>query len=227
MLANARGIRGVVERTKYPTVHATVDAHFSDQAAQHHPSRNTLSLALDILAGKPANILETGSSAWGTNSSLLFDSYVNSFGGQFCTVDIRIMPTISLRKRCTNKTRLFCSDSVSFLKSYKEIAPPPNLVYLDSWDVDWDAPLASAIHGLNEFLSILPVMPSGSILLIVDTPRDAEVLSKVNFHAVKNFEKFFHEYGLPPGKGALVKNYLISRGIGKEIAHDYQLMWQL
>ncbi len=226
-LTNSRGVRGAAKRPKYQTVHATVDAHFSDHVTHNHPSRKTLSLALEMLAGKPANIVETGSSAWGTNSSLLFDSYVNSFGGQFSTVDIRIMPTISLRSRCTNKTSLYCDDSVSFLKSYRDVASPPDLVYLDSWDVDWDAPLASAIHGLHEFLSILPAMPSGSLLLIDDTPKDADVLSKVNVHAVKNFEKFLHEYGLPPGKGALVKNYLTSRGIGKEVAHDYQLMWQL
>ncbi len=46
-----------------------------------------MKVAIELLGDRPARILETGSSAWGTNSSLLFDSYVHRFGGEFYTID--------------------------------------------------------------------------------------------------------------------------------------------
>jgi hypothetical protein len=46
--------------------------------------------AIHLLGQSPSVILETGMSAWGTNSSLLFDDYVCCFGGEFFTVDIRL-----------------------------------------------------------------------------------------------------------------------------------------
>ncbi len=226
LLAKTGGVVGTAVRPKFNSVQSVVEAHFRDYSDPDHPCRKTLSLALEILAGKPAKILETGSSAWGTNSSLLFDSYVNSFGGHFSTVDIRITPTIALRRRCTANTSLFCDDSVSFLRRHTRNLESADLVYLDSWDVDWSSPLASAIHGLHEFLVMLPTMRTGSLLLIDDSPRDAQIMSGVNVHELDGFERFVSEYGMAPGKGALVKNYLSKNGIGKEIAHDYQLLWQ-
>jgi len=48
--------------------------------------------------------------------------------------------------------------------------PPfiPNLVHLDSWDVDLKNPFPSALHGWREFEAIESSMPIGSIIIIDD-----------------------------------------------------------
>jgi len=56
-------------------------------------------------------------------------------------------------------------DSVKFLSNLSVI---PNLVHLDSWDLDLKNPFPSALHGWKEFMIIEPKMPSGSIILIDD-----------------------------------------------------------
>ena len=56
-------------------------------------------------------------------------------------------------------------DSVEFLSSYKG---SPNLVHLDSWDLDLTNPVPSMLHGWLEFDAIKDKMPSGSILIVDD-----------------------------------------------------------
>lgn len=57
------------------------------------------------------------------------------------------------------------SDSVEFLESYQG---SPNLVHLDSWDLDLTNPVPSMLHGWLEFAAIKDKMPSGSIVIIDD-----------------------------------------------------------
>lgn len=57
------------------------------------------------------------------------------------------------------------SDSVKFLEEYSGI---PNLVHLDSWDLDLTNPVPSMLHGWLEFAAIKDKMPSGSIILVDD-----------------------------------------------------------
>jgi hypothetical protein len=57
------------------------------------------------------------------------------------------------------------SDSVKFLEEYDG---HPNLVHLDSWDLDLTNPVPSMLHGWLEFVAIKDKMPSGSIILVDD-----------------------------------------------------------
>jgi hypothetical protein len=57
------------------------------------------------------------------------------------------------------------SDSVKFLEEYDG---QPNLVHLDSWDLDLTNPVPSMLHGWLEFVAIKDKMPSGSIILVDD-----------------------------------------------------------
>lgn len=59
----------------------------------------------------------------------------------------------------------YVSDSVKFLEEYNG---NPNLVHLDSWDLDMTNPVPSMLHGWLEFVAIKDKMPSGSIILIDD-----------------------------------------------------------
>ena len=91
-------LTGKVKRENCESIEEVLTTHFTKYTEEKHPCRDTLSLALELLDEKPARILETGSSAWGANSSMLFDLYVSNFGGSFNSVDIRIEPAINLSK---------------------------------------------------------------------------------------------------------------------------------
>ena len=219
--------KGRVNRKKYSDLDSMIESHFAMHSAKTHPCRSTISLALNMLNNEPATILETGSSAWGINSSLLFDDYVNSFGGSFHSVDIRSEPMRRLVKQTTGRSCFARDDSVNFLRNFIQEVHNIDLVYLDSWDVDWHAPLASAVHGFTEFLIVLPVLKKNAgLLLIDDTPRDSSILHQVGNSPGPLFEKFYQTYNFYPGKGGLVKYYLETNRVGKKIEHEYQLLWQ-
>lgn len=217
-----------VFRPKFNSVSSLVNGHFIEHSLPNHASRVTMERALSILGGNPAVIVETGSSAWGTNSSLLFDSYVNSFGGEFSSVDIRLQPMLMLSKKCTPQSQFYCNDSVDFLKKIKESSKSGfkvDLLYLDSWDVVWSRPEASGLHGLAELLACLDLMQKGSLLLVDDTPYDSSYFSG-SASDLSDFKSHHLNYGIYPGKGAYIKSILSSMGRGKEIMHNYQLLWQ-
>jgi len=227
--AKFRGETSVVGEAVRPpkaTLSELVESHFTQFSSPNHPCRRSLQVALDLLGKNPAVIYETGSSAWGTNSTLLFDDYVNSFGGALFTVDNRIEPMVRLVDQCSSKTTLCCDDSVEFLTKMVGRGPAPDLVYLDSWDVDWSAPVPSAVHGLSEFLTVLPFLRKGSLLIIDDTPKDVAVMREVQPTFVDNFLQSQLTWGFMPGKGVLVNEFIASRGLAKKIFHEYQVVWQ-
>lgn len=57
------------------------------------------------------------------------------------------------------------SDSIKFLEEY---SGNPNLVHLDSFDLDLTNPIPSMLHCWLEFVAIKDKMPSGSIIMIDD-----------------------------------------------------------
>ena len=157
------------------------------------------------LAGK--SFVETGSSAWGLDSTHLIDQFALHFNTSFFSVDIRYFPSKVLRKTLHSCTTLVTSDSIVFLNTL-----PDNSIafaYLDSWDTDWDNFLPSALHGLHEFLTILPKMAQNSIILIDDTPMSPEQLSV--YHSISESYMSAYSYFFPknilPGKGGLVQLY--------------------
>jgi hypothetical protein len=217
-------LQGNGHRFKNTDISTLIASHFSSYSDEDHPCRPTLTTALELLSTHPAIIVETGSSAWGTNSTLLFDSYCNSFGGVCYSVDIRMDPMLKLRKFVSGNTRLYCDDSVSFLNTLKIPCEKIDLLYLDSWDVDWSDPIPSAVHGLNEYLAAMKNLQPGSLVLIDDTPRDLAIMEIVQPHATKAFRRFQERFGFAPGKGALVKQLIESTGRGTVLAHEYQLL---
>lgn len=216
------GIKGLAHRQKFSDLDELLENHFNKYSDPVHPCRDSLSRSLRLLGNHPARIIETGSSAWGANSSVLFDSYVNSFGGSLASVDIRMNPMTNLLGVCTDKSEFYCDDSVSFLKRFPK--RETSFVYLDSWDVDWSNPMPSALHGFSEFIEVFPFLTPGSILLIDDTPRDSSVMEVVHPNHLESFLDFQRMYGFAPGKGALVLNYLKQFSCGEIISHDYQLL---
>ena len=213
---------GTAVRKPLGDVGTLVDEHFGMSTPQ---CRKTITRSLQELNQRPAIIIETGSSAWGVNSSMLFDSYVNSFGGHFATVDKRLVPLATLKGKVTKRTTLYCDDSLNFHEMTVKAKDAVDLVYLDSWDVNWSYPLASGYHGLREMLAVLPILrKSNGILLVDDTPANPDIFHKETGLDKSVFESFVNTYGSLPGKGGLILNYLQGNNIGSVIQHDYQLL---
>jgi hypothetical protein len=202
-----------------------VSHHFETRSEPDHVNADSLRDTLNLLGGKPSLILETGSSAWGTDSSTLFDAYVASFGGEFHTVDIRTKPMLTLRRRLTSRSTMCCDDSVRFLARWVDRNGPrqADLVYLDSWDLDVGAPVEAAIHGLREFFAIASALRRGSLLLIDDTPADPDWFPPEARDAARGFQS---TYGMVPGKGMLVDRFLADHPKVTKVHHRYQVLYR-
>lgn len=185
------------------TVDELVGGHFETWAESLHPNRKGFEAVLREDFGQPLRIVETGTSAWGTDSTRLWDSYVSRFGGEFWSVDISSLPSRRLNSQVGNRTHLVVQDSVEFLEGFAAFGSGAliNLCYLDSWDLDWNDPHPAAIHGLAEWNALLPMLGAGSKVLIDDTPTDISWVPENYRDQALEYEA---EFGTLPGKGALI-----------------------
>jgi hypothetical protein len=85
-------------------------------------------------------------------------------------VDIRPDPSLLLQNKVSKSTKFFISDSVEFLEGLAKRNFVADLIYLDSFDVDWDDPLPAEEHGRKEFEIAKSLIRIGGIILIDDTP---------------------------------------------------------
>ncbi len=115
--------------------------------------------------------IETGCASGGyDNFGVYLAKYCKDNNGKFSTVDIsddyinksKILYHDVIGE---NNNEYVVSDSIKFLQSYNGT---PNLVHLDSYDLDLLNPLPSMLHHWLEFEAIQDKMPSGSLLLIDD-----------------------------------------------------------
>jgi hypothetical protein len=200
-----------------------IEQHFDAISDVDHASRATMSKALRSLAGRPAYIIETGTAAWGTQSTLLFFSYVRRFGGQVITIDTRVQPALKTLTLTSKSVKYLVGDSLKVLnrKRVKAFLRSADLIYLDSWDVDLNEPEPSARHGLQEFLAVSPYLKSGALILIDDTPRDQAVWG-VQTEAMRKFEG---AWGVPIGKGAFILKFLKGSRLYGVLMHEYQVLF--
>lgn len=136
----------------------------------------TFGLALEhFLRAGGTTIVETGTARIPDNwtgdgmSSLLFNDFVNAFGGNFHTVDLSPENTEFARQQLNDKgnTTLHTDDSVSFLGAWGET--PIDLLYLDSMDFITSAdPNPPQNHCLKEIQIALPKLSANAAVLIDD-----------------------------------------------------------
>ena len=166
--------------------------------------------------------VETGCSAHGTKSTLLWDKIVNCFGGKVLSVDLNKNSVNKTNSQTTNKTNVIHSDSLLFLPTIDE---PIDFLYLDSYDVDFLNPQPSAEHHLKEFNCIKHLLHKGSIILIDDTPISPEWLDDgKNSRIYHKLKEIWNEN--MTGKGSLVNKELEKIGATK-IQHQYQTLWTI
>jgi len=166
--------------------------------------------------------VETGCAAHGTKSTLLFDKFVNTFDGKVVSVDLN-KNAVDLTNRATsNKTTVVHSDSLKLLPT---LTKPIDLLYLDSYDVDFLNPQPSAEHHLKEFNCIKHLLHKDSIVLIDDTPVSPEWLDNGTFSTI--YHKFKESFNSNMcGKGSLV-NLELEKMNATKIMHQYQVLWKL
>ena len=210
-------------RSQY--VRNIVSFHFSFFSEENHPARAGFEAALEILGGRPAAVVETGTSAWGADSTRLWAKYVNVFGGELYSVDLRPEPAAQLGNlgdRCT----LVVDDSVNFLNGIGPSLPVDlvQLVYLDSFDVDWFNPKPSAIHGFNEWEAVQRFARAGTVVIVDDTPLNSGAAPWLTEEARASIDEFVLSTGLPPGKGSLVFRDIQESTSWRVIFHQYNLV---
>lgn len=105
-------------------------------------------------------------------STLIWDAVCNEIEGTLQCVDID--PTVCrfAKDRTSDRTMIYCGDSVKFLESkereYEKLTRKIDLLYLDSYDLDYDDCHASAQHHIYELLSIKGALRPGSLVAVDD-----------------------------------------------------------
>ena len=205
------------KRLHFATPSDLISDHFERWSVHDHPSKVGLSSGI-LATSAPYNVFETGTAAWGCDSTRLFDSLVRVFGGKFISVDLRPEAAAWLKYQKSNSTTLYTSDSVEFIQ--KELQDTGlttfNLCYLDSFDMDFNNPLASATHHLNEFRAILPYLTTGSVVVVDDQPFALEEVP-VQFREVA--VEIEQEFGYLPGKATLILKEIQDRS-------DISILWK-
>jgi len=216
------------KRIRLDNVDNIIYEHFKDKDQRYKSLYliliKTFYKALKSL-GKNSTIVETGSSAWGIKSSILFDSFVNSFNGKLLTCDLRFLPAFELKKTASEKTTFYNMDSVKFLKSLTHKNINCDLIYLDSWDIDFDNFYPSMTHCLNEFFWADKLIKKGGMILIDDTPVNIKIAKKI--WGVKKSNKAFifqKKFNFIPGKGSLIRVIVKHNNKYKIILNEYQLL---
>ena len=157
---------------------------------------------LESLNKKEYFILETGMTRIKGNygdgqSTVIFDEYINYKDGKIFSVDISSQAVELCTQLVSKKTRLVCDDSVKFLYdlSLQKDLPIIDLLYLDSYDLDWNNPHPSAMHHIKELLSIMPKICTGTLIVVDDNQRDLGKGKYISDY-MKNLNKeyYFNEY---------------------------------
>jgi len=163
----------------------------------------------ELLEAKNKNlylIVETGCSRIKDNyagdgmSTVLFDKFINFYNGKLISVDINEKHCQLARSLVSEKTEIFCDDSVKFLWGLNPESEI-DLLYLDSYDINFNDPHLSMLHHLKEFCAIIGKLKKSTIVVVDDNIENA-------------------------GKGKYIEDFMTNLGY-KKIINDYQIGWIL
>tara|TARA_Y100000385_G_scaffold214232_1_gene222715 strand:+ start:2017 stop:2691 length:675 start_codon:yes stop_codon:yes gene_type:complete len=141
---------------------------------------------------------------------LFFAKLCDLNDGEFYSVDNNeniIKQSKTIYKKHNLKVKHYLQDSVEFLEDTKII---PNLIHLDSWDLNLNNPFPGALHGWREFIAIEDKMPIGSIIIIDDNFFKGTWVewNHLEFEKHKD-EKIYIKYPIV-GKGSMVYHFIES-----------------
>lgn len=130
-------------------------------------------------------------------SSLMFDDFINYYGGKFITVDINKENVNFAKTKLSVKSDIINEDSVIALEkisnSNKSIGV--DLLYLDSFDIDWKNPHISALHHFKELFSAKEMIKDHTLIVIDDNLNNmGKGMYVADYMSNLNKEKYFDEY---------------------------------
>jgi hypothetical protein len=123
---------------------------------------------------KPLNIVETGCirilDNWEGDgqSTILWDNLVNLTGGMVYSIDIDPIATSLTQSLVSDRVKVYTADSISTLTELALTDIKIDLLYLDSYDIDWDNPNLSMEHHLKEFKAAAGMLSKGSVVAVDD-----------------------------------------------------------
>lgn len=120
-------------------------------------------------------ILETGClrvpNNWAGDgqSTFVFDWYARERHGHVVTIDINPESIESARRACSGVTSTILNDSVAALRMLDVVVSKPvSFLYLDSFDLDQNNPMPSAIHHAMELMAARSLIGPGTIICVDD-----------------------------------------------------------
>lgn len=195
------------------------EAHFNFWSTPNHVNRRAIEATLREMGGQPKAIIETGTAAWGTNSTRLWDAYIRKYGGSLISIDIRPDASTRLAGQLSRLSKCVVSDSVEFLRNNRGLHA--DIYFLDSWDIDWANPHPSAVHGLAEFEALPNNLQPGTLILIDDTPSSLDYIPNGYNQTAEDYFKHHH---VLPGKGAMVLKQILKTEEYQLLFHEYALL---
>ena len=196
---------------------------FTNKGTGKHINYLTFKKLFESMEGiRDPIILESGIASAGTHSTYLFNEYVRKYGGRFWSVDINKHLVDRHSPNMCPATTLVCEDSVSFFSDWSKHNSTANVIYLDSYDLDFYNPSPSGNHGLAEYNALKPVIKKDTLLLIDDTPINPYWLdTRGKLH--EDMTAFYSTNNYMPGKGMHVLNEISNATL---LLHNYQVLYR-
>jgi hypothetical protein len=200
-------------------------------AAREISFRKVLRLLDERSAIAPVTIVETGCTRVAGNwagdgqSTVVFDRYLQEAlpGSMGYTIDIDPSATAQCRQLVGPLIDIRTGDSVAVLRNIADELGKSNrsidLLYLDSYDVDWRHTTPSAVHHLKELVSIVGALRADTLVVVDDSPSECRVASNVDGNGYSLLS--VPEVG---GKGKFVAEYASQVGAQLIFSH-YQAAW--
>jgi predicted O-methyltransferase YrrM len=160
--------------------------------------------AIAELLPEGCRIIETGTVRQIDNwegdgqSTIVWDTLATNLGGTVITIDINPIGAELVAELELQATTAIVGDSLDVIPTLTGHA---DLLYLDSFDVDFENPLPAAAHHLSELMAALNLLAPGS-LVAVDDNQDEQ------------------------GKGSEVAWFLAEHG-AVEIVRGYVRVWRI
>lgn len=148
-------------------------------------------------------IIETGTTRKDSmdgdgSSTILFDEFAKIYPGtKVISIDICKHHCDYAKTRVSDTVEIICSDSTLALFNIAKDNSLPNidLLYLDSFDMDWGNPHPSSMHHIKEFISIQPKLAKGSLVVVDDNANNKGKGQYISEYMVDiNQDKYFDEY---------------------------------
>ncbi|MCE9583957.1 MAG: class I SAM-dependent methyltransferase [Planctomycetes bacterium] len=224
-MANSRQLFIAVQRHLHALKHG-YQAHPAIWSDFHLRARSWKVLLEACLGlGRPLTIVETGT-ACDNGSTWLFHLLTRSTGGVVHTIDINedlcgFVSEVASKVGAGEEIVVHCGDSPSVLRTFRD---PIDVLYLDSYDVDWTNPSGSMEHHLQELKAAWPLLARRSIVAFDDTPSGGAFApwwcSPAERAAISQPD--------PPGKGPLaIKHLRQLPGRVTQLIHEYQAVFMV